>query len=176
METDMNKKFLALASLLMLSACFDEYSGLQGWMDQVRQEAKAKVRPPEAPAKVEPVTYFPPELTGTHAFNEQRLRAAFQNSSAPDMNRTKELLENYSLENLKFVGSIGRPGRLSGLIEAEVDGEKKVYTVRPGNYLGQNYGRITRITADKIDIVEVVEDAEGNWVNRSAELTTSPAD
>lgn len=171
----MKTKFIILASLLTLSGCIQEHSDLQEWMQQVKQEAKAKIRPPQAPEKVEPVTYFPPQLTGTHAFDAQRLKAAFQNASAPDMSRTKELLENYSLENLKFVGSIGTPGRLSGLIEADVDGERRIYTVTPGNYLGQNFGKITKITTDKIDIVEVVEDAEGNWVNRSAELLSSPA-
>jgi len=32
-----------------------------------------------------------------------------------------------------------------------------------GNYIGQNYGRITNIRADAIDITELVEDAYGNW-------------
>ena len=86
------------------------------------------------------------------------------------MNRSKELLENYSLENLRYVGSIGTPGSLSALIEIQVNGEPHVYTVKPGNYLGQNFGRISKITADKIDLVETVEDTYGNWVNRPAEL------
>lgn len=171
----MKIKFLILASLLALSACSQEYSDLQAWMDQTKQDAKSKIRPPEVPEKVEPVTYFPPQLIGPHAFDAQRLKAAFQNASAPDMNRSKELLENYSLENLKFVGSIGTPGRLSGLIEADIEGEKRIYTVTPGNYLGQNFGRISKITTDKIELIEVVEDAEGNWVNRSAELLSTPS-
>ena len=101
----------------------------------------------------------------------QRMKAAFQNGSAPNLNRTKELLENYSLENLRYVGSIGSKNALSALIEVEVNGQPHVYTVRPGNYLGQNFGRITKITADRIGIVETVEDTFGNWVNRDAELT-----
>ena len=76
------------------------------------------------------------------------------------------------MENLKYVGSIGTARSLSALIE--VDGH--VYTVTPGKHLGQNFGRVSRITPDKIDIVEVVEDTFGNWVNRPAELLLSTGD
>lgn len=175
METNMKTKFVILTSLLVLSACAEEHSDLQSWMQKTKAEAKSKIKPPQAPEPLQPVTYFPPSVNGPHAFNSQKLKAAFQNSSAPDMNRSKELLENYSLENLRFIGSIGTAGNLSGLIEVDADGEKKVYTVKPGNYLGQNYGKISKITSDKIDIIEVVENAEGNWENRSAELIATPA-
>ena len=82
------------------------------------------------------------------------------------MNRPKELLENYSLENLNYVGSIGAGKALSAMIEVE----GHVYTVNVGNHVGQNFGRIVRITPDVIKVVEVVEDASGNWTNREAEI------
>ena len=161
---------LFLMSALVLAGCSEQYGDLQEWMSQARAEAKTKVRPVEPLAPIEPVTYFAPQITGPNAFNMQRMKAAFQNGNAPDLNRSKELLENYSLENLRYVGSIGTPGSLSALIEIQVNGEPHVYTVKPGNYLGQNFGRISKITADKIDLVETVEDTYGNWVNRPAEL------
>ncbi|MCG6504941.1 MAG: pilin assembly protein [Neisseria sp.] len=163
---------LLLASLFILSACSGEHDDLNSWMQQTRQEAKSKIRPPEPVAPVERVTYFPPQFSGPNAYSVQRMKAAYQNSNAPDLNRPKELLENYSLENLKYVGSIGTARSLSALIE--VDGH--VYTVTPGKHLGQNFGRVSRITPDKIDIVEVVEDTFGNWVNRPAELLLSTGD
>ena len=146
---------LFLMSALVLAGCSEQYGDLQEWMSQARAEAKTKVSPVEPLAPIEPVTYFAPQITGPNAFNMQRMKAAFQNGNAPDLNRSKELLENYSLENL---------------IEIQVNGEPHVYTVKPGNYLGQNFGRISKITADKIDLVETVEDTYGNWVNRPAEL------
>ena len=155
---------LVLMSALVLAGCSEKYGDLHEWMNQTRADAKTKVRPAEPPAPLEPVTYFAPQQSGPNAYSMQRMKAAFQNGSAPNLNRTKELLENYSLENLRYVGSIGSKNALSALIEVDVNGQPHVYTVRPGNYLGQ-------ITADRIGIVETVEDTFGNWVNRDAELT-----
>ena len=162
---------LVLMSALVLTGCSEKYGDLQAWMSQARADAKAKVRSIEPPALLEPVTYFAPQQSGPNAYSMQRMKAAFQNGNAPNLNRTKELLENYSLENLRYVGSIGTVSALSALIEVEVNGQKHVYTVRSGNHLGQNFGRITKITTDKIEIVETVEDSSGNWVDRDAELT-----
>ena len=91
---------LLLASLFILSACSGEHDDLNSWMQQTRQEAKSKIRPPEPVAPVERVTYFPPQFSGPNAYSVQRMKAAYQNSNAPDLNRPKELLENYSLENI----------------------------------------------------------------------------
>ncbi|MDO4434175.1 MAG: pilus assembly protein PilP [Alysiella sp.] len=161
----MKQKILILSSLFILAACTED-SNLQEWMQAEQLEAKKKVRPVQQPESIEAVTYYAPQFSGPHAFNIAKLKAAFQNSNAPDMNRAKELLENYSLENLKFVGTIGSGSNLSALIEVE----GHVYTVKPGNHLGQNYGKISKITTDKIEIIEVVEDAQGNWGDRPAEL------
>ena len=157
---------LVLMSALVLAGCSEKYGDLHEWMNQTRADAKTKVRPAEPPAPLEPVTYFAPQQSGPNAYSMQRMKAAFQNGSAPNLNRTKELLENYSLENLKYVGSIGAPKALSAMIEVE----GHVYKVNVGNHLGQNFGRITQITPDAIKIVEIVEDVFGNWSNRKTEI------
>lgn len=79
------------------------------------------------------------------------------------------MLESFSLENLKYVGNLTKGKQVSGYVEAN----GHVYTVLPGNYIGQNHGRIQSITADKISIIELVEDSYGNWSNRKAELLLS---
>ena len=76
------------------------------------------------------------------------------------MNRPKETLEAFSLENMAFVGTLQSGGKVSGFIKVN----DHVYTVYPGNYIGQNYGRIQSITEDKIILTEQVEDSYGNWV------------
>ena len=162
----MKAKFLLLSSLVLLGACSEEGGDITEWMNAQRAEAKMKVRPVEEPAKIEPVTYLAPEVNGPNAFSSERMRAAYQNAQIPDLNRPKELLENYSLENLKYVGSIGAPKALSAMIEVE----GHVYKVNVGNHLGQNFGRITQITPDAIKIVEIVEDVFGNWSNRRTEI------
>ena len=75
-------------------------------------------------------------------------------------------MENFSLESLRYVGSIKRGGQVSAFVEAG----GHTYTVRVGNYLGQNYGQITAITPDKLILSEVTEDSYGAWQRRTAEL------
>ena len=162
----MKLKLLILSSLIALSACIEQDGDLQAWMQQARAEAKSKIKPAEKPEPVEPVNYFAPVHEGPNAFNAQRMRAAYQNSNSPDMNRPKELLETFSLENIKYVGYIGSNNNFSAMVEA--DGH--VYNIKLGSHLGQNYGKLVAITPEALKIVEVVEDAYGNWNNRDAEL------
>lgn len=166
----MKLKLLMLSSLIALTACSNEHDDLQSWMKEQRNQAKSKVKPVEKPAPMERQPYFEPNFSGPHAFSKSKMRSASASANAPDINRTKEFLEQYSLENLKFVGAIGTKNNMSGLIDVQ----GHIYTVKPGHYLGQNYGKITRITSDGIDIIEVVEDADGNWVNRPVTLTEKP--
>jgi len=104
-----------------------------------------------------------------NAFDSRRLDTAPKGGNAPDVNRPKETLEAFSLENMAFVGTLQSGGKVSGFIKVN----DHVYTVYPGNYIGQNYGRIQSITEDKIILTEQVEDSYGNWVYRKAELPLS---
>lgn len=162
----MKARLLMMPLVLVLAGCLDEHEDLQNWMQQVKQEAKMRVQKPQPPAPVQSVEYTPPPRISPHAFSIQRMKSAYQAGNAPDVNRPKEVLENYELDALKFVGVIGSGNVLSGLVEA--DGH--VYTVKPGNHMGQHYGRIVRITADQITLSETVEDSFGNWVQREAKL------
>jgi type IV pilus assembly protein PilP len=42
--------------------------------------------------------------------------------------------------------------------------------VKVGDYLGQNYGKITRITETEISLREIVQDAAGEWIERPGSL------
>lgn len=166
------KNKILLAGILALSACTPAHEDLNQWMNDTRQQAKSKVIPFEAPSVSQAKTYTPPNHSGLNAFDSKRLNAAQQGANAPNTNRPKEVLENFSLETLKYVGTLSKGNRVTGYVEA--DGH--VYTVQPGTYIGQNYGRIQSITPDLITITELVEDTYGNWTYRKAELPLSSAD
>lgn len=165
----MTKHITILAGLLALSACSPAHEDLHQWMTNEQQQAKNRVIPFEAPTVNPPRIYTPPTFTGLNAFDSKRLNVGQQGANAPNMSRPKELLEGFSLENLKYVGSLRKGSSISGYVEA--DGH--TYTVKPGNYMGQNFGRIQSITPDKIILTEVVEDSYGNWIFRNAELPLS---
>lgn len=164
------KNIILLSSMAILAtACTPTYEDLSQWMTQTRQEAKAKVIPFEAPTVNPPKAYVPPAFSGLNAFDYRRLQNTPKGGNAPNLQRTKETLEAFSLENLRYVGILKSGKKVSGFIEAE----NHVYTVSPGNYIGQNFGKIQNITEDKITLVELIEDSYGNWIYRTAELPLS---
>jgi type IV pilus assembly protein PilP len=86
----------------------------------------------------------------------------------PDPNRRKEALEDYPLDSLKMVGTLTR-GKQSWVIIQAPDGT--VHRVTKGNHLGQNFGMITKVAEEKIDVVELIQGSMGDWVEREATLT-----
>ena len=88
----------------------------------------------------------------------------------PDPNRVREELEKYALASLRMVGTVstGNSGELWALISAP-DGV--VPRVRKGNYLGNNHGKITNISEQRIDLKEIVPDGPGRWQERESFLS-----
>lgn len=88
----------------------------------------------------------------------------------PDSNRPREALEAFPLDTLRMVGTLDQGGQSWGLVRAN-DGT--IHRVQPGNYLGQNHGRIANITEYEIELVEIVPDGLGGWIERQASLALS---
>jgi type IV pilus assembly protein PilP len=85
----------------------------------------------------------------------------------PDKVRRKQLLEQFPLDALDMVGTLGRG---SGTVALVMAPDKVTYRVRPGAYMGQNDGRVTAVTEERIDLVELVPDGAGGWLERPASV------
>ncbi|WP_166209422.1 pilus assembly protein PilP [Cognatiluteimonas telluris] len=112
----------------------------------------------------------------TFEYDAQNLRDPFSNAFSddsggsgprPDPNRPKQTLEQFPLDSLNMVGTIGSGSSLVALVMAP---DKVTYRVRPGVYLGQNDGRVTAVHEDRIDLVELVPDGAGGWLERPASV------
>jgi type IV pilus assembly protein PilP len=88
-------------------------------------------------------------------------------SVRPDIKRNREFLEQFSLDTLQMVGTLRIGGRNYGLVKAR-DG--LVHRVLPGNFLGQNEGRITAVEPSRITVTEIVPDGLGGFMERGASL------
>jgi type IV pilus assembly protein PilP len=85
---------------------------------------------------------------------------------AAEINRRKEPLEAYPLDSMSMVGSVTKQARPYALLRVD----NLLYQVKAGDYLGQNYGKITKISETDISLREIVQDAAGEWIERTSSL------
>ncbi|MDN6884641.1 pilus assembly protein PilP [Variovorax sp. CAN2819] len=156
-----------------LSACDSGQEDLQRWMAEQRAQVKPSVPPISEPKKFTPQAYT--EASAFEPFNILKLTQALRRESnqpstseliAPELARRKEALEAFPLDSMAMVGSMNRNGQPVALLRVD----KLLYKVRVGEYLGLNYGRITRINETEIALREIVQDAAGEWIERVATL------
>ena len=138
---------------------------LEEWVANVR----ARPAPP-----LEPLPVMQQFETFEYAAQGMRdpFSAAFTNEGGgsgprPDSNRRKQTLEQFPLDSLDMVGSLGSGSGLTALVMAP---DKVTYRVSPGVYLGQNDGRVTSVHEDRIELVELVPDGAGGWLERPASI------
>ena len=98
---------------------------------------------------------------------------AVKSSIKPDESRQKEYLEGINFASFSLVGSLEKDGRLWSLIN---DGDGGIHRVTVGNYLGKNHGRIVSNSPTRVEVVEIVPDGKGNWLERPRTLALSDKD
>lgn len=159
--------------MTILTACGGDMSDLELFIEQTKQAHHGKV---------DPLPEFPPYQT--YSYEAHDIRDPFRpqtdlaslpvnseeqeyDGPRPEVSRRREPLENYPVDSLKMVGLLQQNTQTWGLVK---DPEGTIHRVQPGNYAGQNHGRIIQVSETKIDIVELVADGLSGWVNRDAQL------
>lgn len=155
-----------------LTACARDVTSTPGDAPNLEKwVAEVKARP--APA-LDPLPVM--QQFETFDYAAQSLRDPFSraftddgngNGPRPDAARRKQPLEAFPLDSLDMVGTLGKGGGLVGLVMAP---DKVTYRVRPGDYMGQSDGRVTAVHEDRIELVELVPDGAGGWLERPATL------
>lgn len=163
---------LLLAMLAGLGGCSadNDFSDLQAYMDEVRARPKGSI---------EPLPRFQPYEA--FSYSAAALRAPFQppikvdltsrqkgsKDIQPDEGRVRQFLEGFNIETFEMVGTLGGGMGVYGLIK----GAGGVHRVKVGDYLGRNHGRIEAIEEGQVNVVEIVPDGEGGWLERPRSLT-----
>lgn len=128
---------------------------------------KGKVKPLPV---VKPYTPFDYDVSGEpDPFSPLKIDQALTAAGAgpaPDLRRVPETLEGYPLDSLVMVGTITDKGVVYGLVQAG----DALFRVRKGNYMGQDHGRITSITAEEIVLKETTRGPGGAWIERMSSL------
>jgi type IV pilus assembly protein PilP len=158
-----------------LAGCFGEEQGdLQRWMTEQRNAVKPTVVPIPAPKRFSPAPYG--QEAAVEPFSSQKLTQALKRDSAqatanaglvaPELNRRKEPLEAFPLDSMALVGSLLPAGKPVALVKVD----NLLYQVKVGNYLGQNYGKVTKVSETEVNLREIVQDAAGEWIERQASM------
>ena len=167
----MRAPMLALA-LLALAGCTRGVTSTPGKAPNLEKwvaDVKARPAPPLDPLPVM-------QQFETFEYAAQNLRDPFSNAFSdqsggsgprPDPNRPRQALEQFPLDSLDMVGTLHTGANMVALVLAP---DKVTYRVAPGSYLGQNDGRVTGVREDRIDLVELVPDGAGGWLERPASV------
>ncbi|WP_297843348.1 type 4a pilus biogenesis lipoprotein PilP [Pseudomonas sp.] len=154
-------------ALISLAGCDNDnqFSDLQTYMDEVRARPAGVI---EALPKFRPYEAF--------AYSAASLRSPFQppikidltkrqkgsKQVKPDETRVKQFLEGFNIEQFDMVGTMANTSGTFALMH----GAGGVYRMKVGDYLGRNNGRIVAISDSQVDVVEIVPDGEGAWLER----------
>lgn len=173
MRTDAGVLLVGYA--LILAGCAPSGEDeLRVWIAEQRANTKPSVQPLTEPKKFIPEPYT--QDGAVEPFNQIKLTQALKRDSnqvasnaaliAPEMARRKEPLEAFPLDSIAMVGSLNKSGAPTALIKVD----NLIYQIKVGNYLGQNYGKVMRITERSIQLREIAQDATGDWIERFATL------
>jgi type IV pilus assembly protein PilP len=164
----MFRRLILLICMPLLASCGGIGTGdLETFVAEAGKDMQGKVEPLPQIKPYEPFNYE--AFNMPDPFKPRKLTPAGGGGGPqPDLSRPKEPLEAYSLETLKMVGVVTKKGSTHAVVSTP---DKGVYHVHVGNYMGQNFGLITKITESEIDLKEIVQDSAGDWTERTSALT-----
>lgn len=152
---------LLLLAVAALGACSSD-DDLQQYIAQVKARKSNKIEPIPQMKQYEAFAY----VAGDR--REPFTPSVPSNSGVrPDMNRNREPLEEFPLDALKMVGVIDYNKVQYAMVRAP-DGV--IHRVTVGNYMGQNFGKITKISESEVDLDEIVPDGFGGFKEQPASL------
>jgi len=165
------RRALALMLVLLLAACGgEEFGDLKAELKEKTKDLRGKIDPLPVVKPYEPVPYK--VYDQPDPFGPDKIELVTKTASSgggalkPDLNRPKEPLEAYPLETLKMVGVWQQPKSTFALVKADAG----LFRVKVGNYLGQNFGLVTAISGNQIQLRELIQDAAGDWSERQSTL------
>lgn len=145
----------------------DDYADLREFMGEVNSRPVPPIEPLPPFEQVAPFAYqasnqrspFEPPVVVKRVEREQGGPKV-----VPDFDRVRQYLEQYAIASLHMVGTLAQGAAVYGLVQ---DGDGGVHRVQAGDYMGTDHGRIQEIEEGSIELIEIVPDGTGGWVERA---------
>ena len=175
----MNNAFLILRNGLILifmslavAACGSDMGDLNEYIDEVKRRPGGRIEPLPEINPYEIFTYVADADAVRSPFIPDTPQAVGSNvgGARPDRERSREFLEGFPLDTLRMVGTLDISETMYALVQTS-DG--LIHRVIPGNYMGQNDGRITGISESEVELVEIISDGIGGYIERDAAISLS---
>ena len=167
MRSGLWRMLMASIALCALAGCSSDMDELQQKVTQIKASAADKIQPLPA---IQPYESFKYDAMNERSpfIPSSSAKSNLASSLRPKAARSREFLEQFSLDTLQMVGTLDMAGKHYGLLQAK-DG--LVHHVLVGNHIGQAEGRIVSITNTRISIIELVPDGLGGYIERPAALS-----
>lgn len=158
--------------VVVVSGCGGgDMSDLKAYVQEVKSRSEAPIEPIPEIRQPEIYAYRSREAELRDPFTvdlpEEKPAEGGGSGIRPDELRQKEELEAFPLDTLRMVGTVARDENRWALVQNK---KGVIYRVKSGNYLGQNHGRITAVFEDRVELVEIVPDRAGGYVEQPAQL------
>jgi type IV pilus assembly protein PilP len=159
--------FIFLVGFL-LAACTEEFQDIKDFIKESDKGLKGRVEPLPEVKPYEPFIYNAFDLPDPFKPRKvEPVKGAGISKLQPDLNRRKEALEAYPLENLRMVGTLEQGKIIYALIKSP---DNNLFRIKTGNYMGQNFGLVTAVTESSLKLKELVQDSSGDWTERESNL------
>lgn len=162
---------LCLMVSFFVVGCTDREGLAEQEMQNIRNQSAKPIEPPPQPQVVQAFHYSANQLRSPFMPPSLMLRAnqeAEIQGVRPDETRLKEPLEQFELNELIYRGIVvSESGELYGLIQTP---EGQIASIKVGNYLGKNYGRVAEITPTQINLIEIVPDSRVGYIEQPATI------
>lgn len=161
-----------LAASLGLGGCAGDMDDLDQYINSVKARPGGRIEPLPEITPYEGFAYVADREGFRSPFVPDTPQAAGgpNSTTRPDRDRSREFLEQFPLDTLAMVGTLEMADTTYGLVQTQ-DG--LIHRVLPGNYMGQNDGRIIAITDSEIQLVEIISDGIGGYLERDAAVSLS---
>lgn len=156
------------AAAALLAGCGSGMNDLENYVGEVKARKTRAIEPIPQIRPYEAFLYNPEERRDPFVRTEPARDANAPSSAIkPDITRNREALEEFPLDGLRMLGIIDKGRTRYALVKAP---DNVVHRVTLGNHMGQNYGKIVKVTDTQIDLVEIIPDGFGAFMERPANL------
>lgn len=164
---------IMLAAAFPLTGCSSgaNLAQLDAQLEEIKARPRGRIEPPPEFKPVASYSYAAHQLRSPFSppVDQQLIAVPDGKKVEPDLGRPKEYLERFPLDALRMVGTISRPGETLQALIADPSGA--VTRVRPGSYMGKNFGRVKDVSEATVSLVEIVPDGRDGWVERSSNVS-----